>query len=142
MAPAAALVTVGVTWTARCRGSTTPVTPAHSADAQQGAEVARVGDAVDCDSRNGGRLARAGGRQVVEVGLGQLGWRCAMTPWGASVRACGVELARGPPPRRRHAGLGGQLADVVEDRGRVEVRRRADLADASRRPASSSSRTA
>ena len=32
MAPAAALVTVGVTWVARWRGRITPVTPAHSAE--------------------------------------------------------------------------------------------------------------
>ncbi len=32
MAPAAALATVGVTWTARCRGRTTPVTPAEIAE--------------------------------------------------------------------------------------------------------------
>ncbi len=64
MAPAAALVTVGVTCTARCRGRTTPVAPAHSAERSS---APRLPGSVtpSTATRNGGRAA-ARRRQVVE----------------------------------------------------------------------------
>ena len=71
MAPAAALVTVGVMWVARWRGRTTPVTPAHSAERSSAPEVARVGDTVEGDEER--HQIALGHDQVVEVVLGQRG---------------------------------------------------------------------
>ena len=71
-APAAALATVGVTCTARWRGSTTPVTPAPSAERSS---APRLPGSVtpSTATRNGAWPGPAGGGELVEVGLGQRG---------------------------------------------------------------------
>ena len=98
-APAAALVTVGVTCTARWRGSTTPVTPAHSAERSR---APRLPGSVtpSTSSRNGGPagwplLAPLAGR-VTRSSSSASGSSAALasTPWGASVRASAMSLAR------------------------------------------------
>ena len=115
MAPAAALATVGVTCTDRCRGSTTPVTPAHSAGPQQRAEVAGVGHAVDGEQERR-HAVRAASRAVVEVDLLGAERSRARTPCGASVRAA----ASSSPARRLldrdTRGLVRQVDDIGEDR--------------------------
>ena len=138
MAPAAALVTVGVTCTARWRGSTTPVTPAHSAERSERAEVARVGDAVDGDQERRRSPCRAGER--VESASGS-GAASARTPW----RGLGAGARRRAGPGDvcdRHPARLGQLGEVGRDRRRRRTRWPSqDLADLAP-PASSSSRTA
>ena len=58
MAPAATLVTVGVTWAARWRGTTTPVTPAHSA--LRSSEPRLWGSVTPSRTTRNGDRARAG----------------------------------------------------------------------------------
>ncbi len=63
-APAAALVTVGVTWAARWRGQDDPGHPCALGDAQQRTQVAGVGHAVDGHQER--QPAPSLGDQVVE----------------------------------------------------------------------------
>ena len=85
MAPAAALAAVGVMWTARWRGSTTPVAPAPSADRRI---APRLPGSVTPSTSDEERAAasRPGGRRSSR----SASWRgaaLASTPCGASLRA-------------------------------------------------------
>ena len=82
IAPAAALVTVGVTCTARCLGSTTPVTPAHSAMRMSAPRF--PGSVTPSTASRNGAPPSPSLQSWSSSGLGQLG-RSATTPWGASV---------------------------------------------------------
>ena len=116
-APAAALATVGVTWAARWRGSTTPVAPAHSA---LRSSAPRLWGSVTPSrtSRNGAGPARRPGGQVVEVDLGQRA-RPRRAPPGAP-RSCASRPAGSGPPGGPGPGRRGQRRDLVEDRGVVD----------------------
>ena len=98
-APAAALVTAGVTCTARCRGSTTPVDACALGGAQQRAEVAGVGDPVDGDQER--RRAPGCRRARSRASASGSGAALASTPCGASVRASAASFAR-PTSLHRH----------------------------------------
>ena len=133
IAPAAALVAAGVTWTDRCFGRTMPVRAGALGAAQQSAQVARVGHAVEGDEERR-TAARSRTGQVVEVGLGQLGGvgHHALGRVGAGLRlepttATPPAPARGPPPRAR-----GCRRAPARDRGR---RRAGPRAPAAGRPA-------
>ena len=139
MAPAAALATVGVTCTARCFGSTTPRDAGALGRAQQGAEVARVGHAVDGDEeRRRAALGRFGpGRRARP--------RAAGWPWPGRPGAprCG-------PGRRACAGspraTGTRWSAARSTMSAITPASSRSVATQSsrtlRRPASSSSRTA
>ena len=124
--PAAALVTVGVTWTARWRGSTTPVTPAHSAERRS---APRLPGSVtpSTTSRNGCTPWRDADQQVVELDLGQ-----RRRPGEHALRRLGAGGRRELGPAHiahRHADALGQLGDVVEHQRVVLVAGHPDLAD-------------
>ena len=111
--PAAALATVGVTCTARWRRQHDAGGTGALGGAQERAEVAGIGDAVDGHEERR-RAARRRAGEVVELGLGQRA-AFASTPWGASLRACGVEL----PAAHLRIGtrsVGGQVDDVGRPR--------------------------
>ena len=116
MAPAATLATVGDRWAERCRGSTTPVTPAHSA--LRSSEPRLWGSVMPSrTSRNGTRPRREGSAQGVERGLldGPGQGHHALGGVGAGHRvdpAAGHVLDPHPPG-------GGQRLDLVEDGGGV-----------------------
>ena len=108
MAPAAAFATVGVTWTARWRGRTTPVTPAPSAERRS---APRLPGSVtpSTATRNGGRFADPAG-EVVELGLREgrgLGQHAlGRLAAGLGVEALAADLLHG------HAQVGGEVDDV------------------------------
>ena len=112
-APADALATVGVTWTARWRGRSTPCDAGAVAAADDRAEVAGVGDAVDGDEER--RLARAPPRSGRARSASGSGAAKAITPCGASLRASCVELAAGDVGDRHAvgAGEGDDVGDAV-----------------------------
>ena len=140
MAPAAALVTVGVTCTARWRGSTTPVTPAPSAERSERAEVAGVGDAVDGQQERRRAAWRATAASSSSSASGRPA-AVASTPWGDSVRASAQSLARRHLAHRDAAGR--RPARRCRRRPRRRPGRSATQTSRTlRRPASSSSRTA
>ena len=93
MAPAAVLVTVGDSRAERCRGSTTPVTPAHSA-LRRSAPRLRGSVSPAATSRKGA-LPRRSGAARSSSATGSSGRARARTPWGDSVRACESSRARG-----------------------------------------------
>ena len=115
MAPAATLATVGVTWAARCRGSTTPGHPRALGRAQQGTDVVRIGHAVEheqerrCHSARSSHRARARPPRGAGRGRGRPGGRrCAplCRAWSAG-RARAGPVAVSPVVRcRRSAGTG------------------------------------
>ena len=87
--------------------------------AQDGAQVARVGHAVEGhqERRGAPRPATRSSRSASGSGAAS-----ASTPWGASQRAWAANRPR-PTVRDGHPVGGGQLADVVEDRARRRPRR-------------------
>ena len=116
MAPAATLATVGERWAARWRGSTTPVTPAHSALRSRAPRL-RGSVTPETTRRNGS--PRSPLAQLVD-GTGSIGRARARTPWGASVRAAVSRRAR---RHGLHPDLAphGQGLDLVELGGGVEA---------------------
>ena len=110
MAPAATLATVGVRWAARCRGRTTPVTPAHSA-LRSRAPRFRGSVIPAATRRNGGRPAVRPARQVLE--------RHRLERGGLGHHALGASVRLGVKPGPGHqldpdVAPGGQGLDVVE----------------------------
>ena len=110
-APAAALVTVGVTCTARWRGSTTPVTPAHSAERSS---APRLPGSVtpSTSSRNGTAAALAGQRPGPPARP-----RAARRPGQHALGRLGAGLGQQLRPgdvADGHPDAHGQLGDVVE----------------------------
>ena len=119
MAPAATLATVGDRWADRCLGSTTPVTPAHSA---LRSSAPRLWGSVmpSRTSRNGSRPRRVGCAQRLERRLldrpGQ-----GHHPLGG--RRCGPResIRRRDTYSTRTRRAGGQRLDLVEDGGGVHA---------------------
>ena len=130
-APADALATVGVTWTARWRGTSTPVHAGAVAVADDRPEVARVGDAVDGDEE---RRPRRGGRATRSSSSASgSGAAKAITPCGASLRARASSLRAGDVGDRHPVGVGqgDDVGDAVVGRAVVgdQLGRQPDLVD-------------
>ncbi len=95
MAPAAALATVGVTWTARCRGNTMPVAPAPSAERSS---APRLPGSVtpSTATRNGGGPGPAGGHRSSRSVSSQRR-RLGQHALGRLAAGLGLELRGGSP---------------------------------------------
>ena len=122
-APAAALATVGVTWTARCRGISTPSTPAPS-------QLRRIaprlpGSVTPSTATRNGRRPRRPRSRSSRVGLGKLGGEGDHALRRLALGPC-LELGLGDVGDR-HPPDPGQLGDVGDAVVAGEIRRQPDL---------------
>src|SRR5699024_7154744 len=93
---------------------------------QKGTQIARIGDAVtDQEERRCSPLLRPG--EFVELGFGQRCGEGQNTLWCIGAGG-GVELVTADL-LQNGTGVGGQLADLVEDGGPIHVGRQPDLLD-------------
>jgi len=138
MAPAADLVAAAVTPAARWRGSTTPVTPAHSADRRMAPKL--PGSVTPSSSSRNGSRPEASGWSRSSSSCSMRGWARASTPWGASVRATDSNLDR---DTSRMVTLASSARSMMSSRIGAGSRSPAIRTSRVRRvPASNSSRTA
>ncbi len=124
--PAAALVTVGVMWTARWRGQHDARDARALGRAEERAEVAGVGHPVDGEQERVHPVADAG-QHVVELHLGQ-----RRRPGEHALGRLGAGRRRelgAAHVAHRHPDALGQLGDVVEHQRVVLVAGHPDLAD-------------
>ena len=125
MAPAAVLVTVGERRAERCRGMTTPLTPAHSALRSRAPRLR--GSVIPAATSTKGATPLFDGAQSSWRDTGSIGRAWAMTPWGDSVRAL-ASRARVRHGFNRHPHAGSPFLDLVEERGRILILGHHDLA--------------